>query len=121
MLSCFSWVQLFVTPWTVTGSYRTDSSVHRILQTRILDGLPCLPPGDFPNPGIEPASPTAPALALQLAPSGKPTYICKYQYYCVRRGEKLMKTEKKYWERRKGNQENSILKPRKDNLKWESH
>ena len=29
------------------------SSVHEILQTRILDGLPCLPPGVLPNPGIK--------------------------------------------------------------------
>ena len=25
-------------------------------------GLPCAPPADFPDPGIEPASPVAPAL-----------------------------------------------------------
>ena len=37
MLSCFSWVQLLVTPWTVVGSYRIDSSVHGILQARILE------------------------------------------------------------------------------------
>ena len=59
-------------------------------------GLPCLPPGDLPNPRIEPVSPTAPALALPLVPSGKPAYIYeKNQYYYVRRGEKLMKMEKK--------------------------
>ena len=32
MLSCFSRVQLFVTPWTVAGG----SSVHGIIQARIL-------------------------------------------------------------------------------------
>jgi len=32
------------------------SSVHGILQAMIQDGLPCPPPGDFPNPGIEPMS-----------------------------------------------------------------
>ena len=26
-------------------------------------GLPCPPPGDLPNPGIEPTSPSSPALA----------------------------------------------------------
>ena len=30
------------------------SSVHGILQARILSGLPCPPPGDLPSPGIEP-------------------------------------------------------------------
>ena len=38
------------------------SSVHGILQARILSGLPFPPPGDLPDPGIEPASPEAPAL-----------------------------------------------------------
>ena len=32
------------------------SSIHGILQTRILDGLPCSPPGDLPDPGIDLAS-----------------------------------------------------------------
>ena len=29
-----------------------DSSIHRILQARILEWLPCAPPGDLPHPGI---------------------------------------------------------------------
>ena len=33
-----------------------DSSVHGILAARILEGVPS--PGDLPNPGIEPGSPT---------------------------------------------------------------
>ena len=33
------------------------SSVHGILQARILEWLPCPPPGDLPNPGTEPRSP----------------------------------------------------------------
>ena len=32
------------------------ASVPGILQARILSGLPCPPPGDLPDPGIEPAS-----------------------------------------------------------------
>ena len=39
------------------------SSVRGILQARILEGLPCPPPGDLPNPGIEPVSLMSPALA----------------------------------------------------------
>ena len=38
------------------------SSVHWILQARILDFLPCPPPEDFPNPGIELTSLMSPAL-----------------------------------------------------------
>ena len=51
------------------------SSVHRILQARIFSGLPCPPPGDLPDPGMEPASLTSPALqadSLPAKPSGKP-------------------------------------------------
>ena len=39
------------------------SSVHGIFQAWILSGLPCLPPGDLPDPGIEPMSLISPALA----------------------------------------------------------
>ena len=39
------------------------SSVQGILQARYGNGLPLLPPGDLPDPGIEPASLTPPALA----------------------------------------------------------
>ena len=34
-----------------------------VLQARILEWLPCPPPGDLPNPGIEPASLRSLALA----------------------------------------------------------
>ena len=37
------------------------SSVHGILQTE--SGLPCPPPGDLPNPEMEPLSLMSPALA----------------------------------------------------------
>ena len=39
------------------------SSVHGILQARILEWVPCSPPGDLPDPGIEPKSLRSPALA----------------------------------------------------------
>ena len=39
------------------------SSVHGILQARILEWVPCPPPGDLPNPGIELASLVSPALS----------------------------------------------------------
>ena len=38
-------------PWTIHSP--PDSSVHRILQTRILEWLPFPSPGDLPNPGIK--------------------------------------------------------------------
>ena len=39
------------------------SSVHGVLQTRILELFLCPPSGDLPDPGIEPASLMPPALA----------------------------------------------------------
>ena len=39
------------------------SSVHGFSRQEYWSGLPFLPPGDLPNPGIEPASPESPALA----------------------------------------------------------
>ena len=35
-------------------------------------GLPCAPPGDLPNPGIEPRSPALQADSLPAEPQGKP-------------------------------------------------
>ena len=53
------------------------SSIHReILRARILEGLPRPPPGDLPNPEIEPTSPEAPALqadSLLLSHQGSPS------------------------------------------------
>ena len=51
------------------------SSVHGILQTRILDtswqqgGLPCPPPGDLPDPEIDLAALTVPALTVGFFPT----------------------------------------------------
>ena len=39
------------------------SCVHEVLQTRILEWLPCPPPGDLPDPGIKHVSLAFPALA----------------------------------------------------------
>ena len=60
-LSCFSHVHLFVTLWTLWGL--PGSSVHGILQARILEWAASPPPGDLPYPGIEPASLRSAALA----------------------------------------------------------
>ena len=48
------------------------SSVHGILQARILEWLPCLPPWDIPSPGIKSASPALQVGSLSTEPPGKP-------------------------------------------------
>ena len=50
----------------------TGTSVHGILQARILDGLSFPSPGDLPDLGIEPTSPALQADALPSEPPGKP-------------------------------------------------
>ena len=47
------------------------SSVHGILQARILEWLPFPSPGDLTDPGIEPGSPTLKADSLLSEPPGK--------------------------------------------------
>ena len=48
------------------------SSVHGILQARILDGLPFPSPGDLPDPGIKPRSPALQVDSLLTELRGKP-------------------------------------------------
>ena len=59
MLNHFSRVQLSATLWTV--AYQATLSMGFARQ-EYWSGVPCPPPGDLPNPGIQPASPVAPAL-----------------------------------------------------------
>ena len=48
------------------------TSVHGILQAEYWSGLPCLSPGDLPNPGIQSSSPALQADSLPPEPPGKP-------------------------------------------------
>ena len=57
---CFSHVWLFATPWMVAHDSPLSMGFFR---QEYWSGLPCPPPEDLPNPGIEPASLTSPALA----------------------------------------------------------
>ena len=69
VLSHFSPVQLFVTPWTV--AHQAPLSVGFSKQ-EYWSGLPCPLPGDFPDTGIKPRSPTLQANSLPSEPPGKP-------------------------------------------------
>ena len=60
VLSHFSHVQLFATQWTVVCQVPLSMGFSRQEQWT---GLPFPPPGDLPNPDIEPASLMFPALA----------------------------------------------------------
>ena len=60
VLSRFSRVQLFVTPWTVVCQYPLSMVFSK---QEYWSGLPCPLPGDLPNPEIKAASLMSPALA----------------------------------------------------------
>ena len=78
MLSQFSRVQLLATLGTV--ALQAPLSVGFSRQD-YWSGLPCLPPGDLPDPGMEPRSPMAPVLRagfLLLSPQGSPEICIAY-------------------------------------------
>ena len=64
-----SHVQLFVIPWPVACQAPLSMGFSR---QKYWSRLPCPPPGDLPNPGIEPRSPASWADALLSELSGKP-------------------------------------------------
>ena len=74
MLSFFSPVRLFVTPWTIGCQAPLSMGFSR---QEYWSRLPFPTPlGDLPNPGIEPASPVSPALTgrfFTTEPPGKPS------------------------------------------------
>ena len=59
MLSHFSHVPLFVTPWTVASQAPPAMEFSKQEYRSV---LPFSPPGDLSDPGIKPASPVSPAL-----------------------------------------------------------
>ena len=68
----FCRVRLFVTPWTV--AYQAPPSMGFSRQ-KYWSGLTFSSPGDLPDPGIEPRSPTFQADTLTSEPPGKPTIV----------------------------------------------
>ena len=58
------------------------SSVHGILQARILEWVAMPPPADLPDPGIEPVSPATPALQVDSLPLShqESPHVCIYTH-----------------------------------------
>ena len=67
-----SHVRLFAIPWTV--AYQAPPSME-FSRLEYWSGLPFPSPGDLPNPGIEPRSPTLQADALPSELLGKPLFL----------------------------------------------
>ena len=68
-MKSFSRVQLFAPPWTIAYDAALSMGFSR---QEYWSGLPFPSPGDLPDPGIEPGSPTLEADALTSEPPGKP-------------------------------------------------
>ena len=72
VLSSLRQVWLFVTLWTIVHQAPLSMGFSR---QECWSGLPCLPAGDLPHPGIKPRSPAVPALQadpLLLSHQGSP-------------------------------------------------
>ena len=72
-----SHVQLFATPMTV--AHRAPLSMGFSRQ-EYWSGLPCPSPGDLPDPGIKPGSPTLQMDSLPSEPPGKPISLVILAY-----------------------------------------
>ena len=72
VLSRFRHVQLFATLWSVAHQASLSIGFSR---QKYWSGLPCPPPGDPPDPGVETVSLRSPAwqaCSVPLVPPGKP-------------------------------------------------
>ena len=73
VLSHCSCVRLSATPWTVVCQAPLSIGFSR---QEYWSGLPCPPPGDLPNSGIEPVSLMTPALAGRFFTTSTTWEIC---------------------------------------------
>ena len=81
VLSCFSRVRLFATPWTV--AHQASLSVGFSRQ-EYWSGLPFPSPGDLPDPGIKTPSPVPPALAGRFFTTEPPGNITSVEWISER-------------------------------------
>ena len=79
-------VRLFATPWSAV--YQAPLSMG-FSRHEYWSGLPFSPPGDLPNPGVEPGSLALQADALPSEPQGSPYFYREEQ---ILSGDCLSKT-----------------------------
>ena len=87
MLSCFSHVQLFATPWTVAHQAPLSMVFPR---QEYWSGLPFPSPGDLPNPWIKPASLKSPALAGRFFTT-RATWEGPKKHFCREKNKVIQK------------------------------
>ena len=84
-----SHVQLFAIPWTIAHKAPVSMVFSR---QEYWSGLPCPPPGDLPNPGIESMSPALEGRFVTTGASGKSllgfvNFLSMHLNQCERRAE----------------------------------
>ena len=79
---CHSVVSDSATPWTTAHQAPLSMGFSR---QEYWSGMPCPPPGDVPNPGIEPGSPALQADSLLSEPPGKLLLLLLLLLSCLSR------------------------------------
>ena len=92
LLSHFSHVQLFVTPWTVACQAPLSMEFSR---QEYWNGLPFPSPGDLLDPGIKPRFPILQADSLLSEPSG--TFLSNIKKICLGLTESMEFSKQEYW------------------------
>ena len=80
VLSHFSHVRLFVTLWTVAHQSPLSRGFSR---QEYWSGLPCPPPEDLPNSGIESVSPASPVLAGRFFTTEPPSALSNSRIFAL--------------------------------------
>ena len=86
------------TLWDPVDCSLSGSSVHGILRQEYWIGLPCPPPRNLPNPGIEPMSLSFPALAGRFFTT-RATWEALYTEYPMRNAGWITSWNQDCWER----------------------
>ena len=73
-------VRLFAITWTIALQAPLSLGFSKL---EYWSGLPCPPPGNLPNPGIEPRSPTLQVDSLLSEPQGNNNLFLGYKDYLI--------------------------------------
>ena len=91
VLSLFSCVQLFATPWSIARQAMLPTGFSR---QEYWSGLPCLPPGDLLDSGIKHAAPALQKDSLLWSHWGSPSFDISFHELVNVGGEKKILKEK---------------------------
>ena len=97
MLSCYSHIQLFTILWIVACQTSLSMGFSR---QEYWNGFPCSPPGDLPDPGIEPTSLISSALwggFITTEPTSSLKIHRVSRDFLLILGTVLFKKNKKHW------------------------